>query len=140
MRQIWYAERPSYEGRFVRFSGVQAYPRPRRVPIVVGGESAAAHRRAVEQGHGWYGFALDLAETAAQLEGLGQAALRYERPADLGELEISVTPPSTPDRETADRYAELGVHRLILRPRRDADEAGLAQFVSGASETLVGSA
>jgi probable F420-dependent oxidoreductase len=140
MRQLWYAERPAYEGRFVGFSGVQAYPRPRRVPIVVGGESAAAHRRAVEQGHGWYGFALDLAETAAQLEGLRQAALQYERPADLGELEISVTPPSTPDRETAERYAELGVHRLILRPRRDADEAGLAALVSGASETLVGSA
>jgi probable F420-dependent oxidoreductase len=140
MRQLWYAERPAYEGRFVRFSGVQAYPRPRRVPIVVGGESAAAHRRAVEQGHGWYGFALDLAETAAQLEGLRQAALRYERPADLGDLEISVTPPNTPDRDTAARFAELGVHRLILRPQRNLDEAGLAGYVSGAGDTLVDSA
>jgi probable F420-dependent oxidoreductase len=139
MRQLWYAERPAYDGRFVRFSGVQAYPRPRRVQIVVGGESPAAHRRAVEQGHGWYGFALDLAETAAQLEGLRQAALQYERPADLGQLEISVTPPGTPDRKTAERYAELGVHRLILRPRRDLDEAGLAGFVSEASDSLVGS-
>jgi alkanesulfonate monooxygenase SsuD/methylene tetrahydromethanopterin reductase-like flavin-dependent oxidoreductase (luciferase family) len=107
---------------------------------VVGGESAAAHRRAVEQGHGWYGFALDLAETAAQLEGLRQAALRYERPADLGDLEISLTPATTPDRDTAERFAELGVHRLILRPQRNLDEAGLAGYVSGAGDTLVDSA
>jgi alkanesulfonate monooxygenase SsuD/methylene tetrahydromethanopterin reductase-like flavin-dependent oxidoreductase (luciferase family) len=106
------------------------------VPIVVGGESSAAHRRSVEQGDGWYGFALDLQSTAAQLEGLRQAAARYERPADLGELEISVTPPHTPDRETAERYAELGVHRLILRPRRDLDEAGLADYVPAAVERL----
>src|SRR5437879_5722305 len=89
-------ERPAYDGRFVSFSGVHAFPRPSRpVPIVVGGESAAAYRRAVEQGHGWYGFALDLEATAACLEGLREAAARYERPAELGELEISVTPTPT---------------------------------------------
>src|SRR5262249_47099001 len=61
MRSIWYDERPAYEGRFVSFAGVQAYPRPARtVPIVVGGHTPAAHRRAVEQGHGWDGVALAL--------------------------------------------------------------------------------
>jgi alkanesulfonate monooxygenase SsuD/methylene tetrahydromethanopterin reductase-like flavin-dependent oxidoreductase (luciferase family) len=107
---------------------------------VVGGESPAAHRRAVEQGHGWYGFALDPPTTAAQLEGLRQAAVRCDRPADLGELEISVTPPSTPDREMAERFAELGVHRLILRPPRDLDESGLADYLYAAAEGLVGRA
>jgi probable F420-dependent oxidoreductase len=144
MRELWYAECPAYEGRFVSFSGVQAYPRPSRtVPIVVGGESAAAYRRAVEQGHGWYGFALDLETTAACLEGLREAAARYERPAELGELEISVTPRPTPDRETAARFAELGVHRLILQPRSgiashaDLDEDGWVDYVSRAGETLI---
>jgi probable F420-dependent oxidoreductase len=138
MRQLWYAERPAHEGRFVRFSGVAANPRPRRrVPIVVGGHTPAAHRRAVEQGDGWYGFALDMAATAAQLEGLREAAARYERPAELGELEISVTPRGTPGRETAARFAELGVHRLVVLPRRELDEAGLVDYVSRAAETLV---
>jgi probable F420-dependent oxidoreductase len=138
IRALWYAERPAYTGQFVSFSGVQAYPRPTRtVPIVVGGESSAAYRRAVEQGHGWYGFALDLETTAACLRGLSEAAARYERPAELGELEISVTPRPTPDRETAARFAELGVHRLILQPRRDLDETGLVDFVSRAGEMLI---
>jgi probable F420-dependent oxidoreductase len=140
MRQLWYAERPAHEGRFVRFSGVQANPRPgRRVPIVVGGHTPAAHRRAVEQGDGWYGFSLDEAATAAQVEGLREAAARYERPPELGELEISVTPRGTPDRETAERLAELGVHRLILLPRRELDEAGLVEYVSRSAEMLLGS-
>jgi len=137
MDQLWYEQRPAYAGRFVRFSGVTAYPRPRRVPIVVGGESPAAHRRAIQRGHGWYGFALDLAQTAAQLEGLRHAEACYERPLHLGPLEVSVTPTSTPDRATAQRYAELGVHRLILRPGRELDEAGLVSFVTETSRTLI---
>jgi probable F420-dependent oxidoreductase len=138
MRELWYAERPAYEGRFVRFSGVQAHPRPRAVPIVVGGHSPAAHRRAVEQGHGWYGFGLDLAATAAQVDGLREAMNRYERPAELGDLEISVTPRGTPDRETAARFAELGVHRLILLPRRERDETALVDYVARTGEALLG--
>ncbi|HYW24041.1 MAG TPA: LLM class F420-dependent oxidoreductase [Terriglobales bacterium] len=138
MRELWYAERPAYEGRFVRFSGVQAHPRPRRVPIVVGGHTPAAHRRAVEQGHGWYGFGLDLAATAAQMEGLREAMNRYARPAELGDLEISVTPRGTPDREAAARFAELGVHRLVLLPRRERDETALVDYVARTGETLLG--
>ena len=139
MRELWYAERPAYAGRHVRFSGVAAHPRPAaRVPIVVGGRTPAAHRRAVEQGDGWYGFGLDLAATATQLEGLREAASRHERPPELGPLEISVTPRETPDRDTAARFAALGVHRLILRPRRELDEAGLVAYVSRAAETLAG--
>jgi probable F420-dependent oxidoreductase len=140
MRALWYAERPAYEGRFARFSGVQAHPRPRRVPIVVGGHTPAAHRRAVEQGDGWYGFGLDAAATAVQLEGLRDAASRYERPAELGELEISVTPRGTPDRDTARHFAELGVHRLIVMPRRELDEAALVDYVTRVGEALAGAA
>jgi probable F420-dependent oxidoreductase len=137
MRSIWYDERPAYHGRFVSFSGVQAYPRPSgTVPIVVGGHTPAAHRRAVEQGHGWYGFALDVPATAAHVAALREAATRHERPAALGELEISVTPRGTPDRDTALRYAELGVHRLILQPRWDLNEAGLVDYVTRAGEAL----
>ena len=51
-------------------------------------------RRAVASGHGWYGFAQKPEDTAASIEGLRRAAEQVERPAHLGELEISVTPAS----------------------------------------------
>jgi probable F420-dependent oxidoreductase len=140
MRSIWYDRTPAYTGRFVRFAGVGAAPRPGSVPVVIGGHTPAAFRRAVEQGHGWYGFALDLEGAARCLDGLREAAARYGRPAELGELEVSVTPSRTPDRDTAGRFRELGVHRLILMPRSTLDEEGLAAYVARAGDVLLGRA
>jgi probable F420-dependent oxidoreductase len=137
MRSVWYDARPAHEGRFARFSGVQARPRPGPLPIVVGGHTRAAFRRAVEGAHGWYGFALDLERTAECLDGLRAEAARSVRPPELGELEITVTPRRTPDADTAARFRALGVHRLVLVPRSDLDEDGLAAYVARVGETLI---
>jgi hypothetical protein len=53
------------------------------------------------------------------------------RPAGLGRLEISVTPPGydVPDQTTRDAYAAAGVDRLILRVRPDMDADALERFV-----------
>ncbi len=107
---------------------------------MIGGHTPAAFRRAVEHGQGWYGFALDPAGAAECLDGLRRAGDRYERPAGLGELEITVTPRRTPDVETAGRFRELGVHRLVLWPRTDLDEDALAAYVARVEETLIGRA
>ncbi len=141
MRAIWSEGTPSYAGRYVSFQDVVAYPHPVQQPgppIVVGGSAAPVLRRAVEQANGWYGFALDLADTAAVLAQLREAATRYSRPALLGELEISVAPRVPLDKDTVMRFAELGVHRLILIPPRDKDATALEQWVKTMGETLVG--
>ena len=72
MRALWEQEQPSFEGEFVRFSGVNAHPRPvqKPLPVVMAGHSPPAHRRAARHADGWYGFFLRLDETAEQLEGL----------------------------------------------------------------------
>ena len=54
MQAIWGQERPAYKGRFAAFSDIQAHPQPLQrggPPIVVGGRSASAFRRAVTRGH-----------------------------------------------------------------------------------------
>jgi len=76
--------------------------------------SPPALRRAVAQGDGWYGFFQDLDATAQALQGLEAAAKKTERPESLGRLEISVTPPGPVDADTARRYEDLGVDRLVL--------------------------
>jgi probable F420-dependent oxidoreductase len=141
MQAIWTEPRPVYQGRFVSFSGVQAHPQPgRRIPIVIGGRTAAAFRRAVQHGDGWYGFALDPDGTARAMEGLREAAKRYPRPAHLGPLEISITPGrgAAVDAATAERFAALGVHRLIVMPPPKLDADGVAHFVETIGTTLVG--
>jgi alkanesulfonate monooxygenase SsuD/methylene tetrahydromethanopterin reductase-like flavin-dependent oxidoreductase (luciferase family) len=141
MRAIWSEEKPVYYGRYVSFQEVQAYPHPVQQPtppIVIGGRAPAVLRRTVEQANGWYGFALDLEETASMLAQLREAAARHHRPASLGELEISVAPRVPLDKATAQRFAELGVHRLILIPPREMDAPALEQWVITVGETLVG--
>src|SRR5262249_59054227 len=126
-----------YRGRHVSFEGIQAMPRPVQTPtppIVVGGRTPPAFRRAVTQGHGWYGFGLDVPTTEKFVAALGDAAKRHPRPAELGRLEISVTPPTlgVPDAATVDTYAAAGVDRLILRPGPQMDAPALERFAAEA--------
>ena len=140
MRAVWTQPKPAHHGSYVTFEAVQAMPRPVQapIPIVVGGGSAPAYRRAVTQGHGWYGFGLDVETTRKRVSALQEAARTAKRPAELGPLEISVTPPGydVPDRATIDAYAQAGVHRLILRPQPTMDAAALERFASETGRAL----
>lgn len=123
MRAVWTMDQPEYAGEFVSFSGVDAQPRPVQQPtppIVIGGGSPAAYRRAVTAGDGWYGFALDVDRTARCIEGLREAGDRHERPEALGDLELTVSPVGGFNRDVVSRFAELEVDRLVVLPRADA--------------------
>jgi len=139
MRALWTQKQPRFEGATVRFAGIDAQPRPVQrphPPIVVGGTSPPALRRAVSKGNGWYGFFRDVDAARGDLAGLAAAREQVDRPAALGELEISITPPPGCDLVTAQRYRDLGVDRLTLMgTARDAD--GLVRFVEEAGDALV---
>jgi probable F420-dependent oxidoreductase len=142
MRTIWGEGKPAYRGRFVQFANVQAHPQPVQrpyPPIVIGGHTPPAFRRAVQQGNGWYGFALDLESAQRALDELRQLAQRHQRSRSLGELEISITPGRGVgvDRETCGRYAELGVHRLILMPPAKLDGDGLERYIEAIGNEVI---
>ena len=136
LEHLWYDEHPEYHGQFVDFAGVDAYPRPVQhpVPLVVGGHSPPAYRRAVTRAQGWYGFALTPDGTAARLAGLREAASTVPRRADLPKLEVSVTPRGRLTREKAAAFAELGVDRLVVYP---PDEA-LHQVIEESVDAVAG--
>jgi probable F420-dependent oxidoreductase len=125
LERLWYDDHPEYHGRFADFSGVDAYPRPvqQPIPLVVGGHTAPAYRRAVLRAHGWYGFRMTPEDTATSLAGLREAASGVERPPGLGELEITVTPRGRLTPERAAAFAEVGVDRVVVRPRGGTPEA-----------------
>lgn len=133
IRALWMQPKPSFHGRFISFSGINAFPRPvqQPPPVVVGGWSPGALRRSVERGDGWYGFALDVESTRACVEGLRDAAKRFERPSELGTLELSVTPPAGDiDAATVAQYAELGIDRLVLLPGSFGREPTASEYRS----------
>ena len=118
LRTLWRDDQPELRGEFASFGGIQSRPRPHRPggpPILASGMSTAARRRAVARCEGWYGFFQDLDNTKAAIAELAQLATEVDRPAGLGELEITITPPPGPiDADTVRRYEDLGVHRLVL--------------------------
>jgi probable F420-dependent oxidoreductase len=140
MRTLWAEPVPRFAGRFVSFEGVVQRPLPVQrphPPIVVGGHSPAAYRRAVQSANGWYGWELDLQETARALAEMREVLQRSERPAELGQLEITITPPGVVDVDSARRYEELGVHRLALQPET-MDGTAIDQLIASAGDTLIG--
>ena len=126
MRTLWSGDAVSFDGEFVNFTSVSANPKPVQASIhtVVGGHSARAHRRAVALAHGWYGFMRDPDTAAADIAALKQAADQVQRPEELGQLEISITPRRTPNSDDLERYQAMGVDRLIIQPggHRTLDE------------------
>jgi probable F420-dependent oxidoreductase len=132
MDRLWYDEHPEFHGRFADFAGIDAYPRPvqRPIPIVIGGHSHPAFRRAVARAQGWYGFALTPEVAAASIAGLRAAASETSRPDALGALEITVTPRGRLTKETAAGFAELGVERLVPFPPPTRD--GIARTIDAA--------
>ncbi len=140
IRAIWTEDHPAYAGRIVSFGGVQAHPRPLQrphPPIVMGGYAPAVMRRTIREADGWYGWGLDLEATARRLEILRETAARVPRGEGLGPLEITITPPSDVEVATAERYAELGIHRLNLMLPWDSGGTELNRFFEGVIGPLI---
>ena len=139
MRALWDGT-TTFHGRFVSWDDVVQMPRPVQrphPPIVVGGHSPAAFRRAARHGNGWYGWQLDVEEASRAVSALQEAAATQDRPHGLGPLEISITPPRPIDLDTARRYAEAGVHRLVLQSDRPGT-AAMDSLIHTAAESLIG--
>jgi hypothetical protein len=59
---------------------------------------------------------------AGSIEGLRRAADEVDRPAALGDLELTITPRGRLTAETAAAFAELGVDRLVIIPNPKDDD------------------
>ncbi|MBB2948801.1 putative F420-dependent oxidoreductase [Actinoplanes lutulentus] len=139
MHALWTAE-PAFTGRFASYAGVVQHPSPVQSPhppILVGGHSRAAYRRAARTANGWYGWGLDPDETAQAQRTLAEATRTEQRPAALGELEITLTPTGLPDLDTARRYADTGVDRLIIELEGVPDDR-VDDLITTIGETLIG--
>ena len=114
MRNLWTQEVASFEGKHFNLAPCRMDPKPVQnphIPIIVGGHSKRALRRAAEFGQGWYGFGglgeslqKDLANLDAALAAAGRSREGFE---------IVLTPnEATP--ESLRQFEDLGVDRLVV--------------------------
>jgi probable F420-dependent oxidoreductase len=136
MRALWHDQEATYEGRFSSFRGCIALPRPVQasVPIVVGGHTTRAARRAGELGDGFFPARGEVDELRALLEVLRRAAEASGR--DPSSIELTT---SARDRDTMLRLADLGFTRFVIPPPaydHDGLRAGLERFEAEVMATL----
>jgi probable F420-dependent oxidoreductase len=119
MRALWANPSASYEGKYWSFTNVSCNPRPREgtVPIVLGGNTDPAVRRAGRVGDGWFPYTISPDDFATQVELLRTTARDAGR--DPSSIEITVWPGSYDfgaDRDPAwvRRYVDAGADRLVF--------------------------
>jgi len=119
MRALWTMPHPQYSGRFVNLDGVNAFPRPVSAggpPIVIGGESAPARRRAIAKANGWYCFQTTVDSAREAMASISSDLERQQRPVQLGNLEVTMTPIGPFDRRVREQYESFNVDRLVFLP------------------------
>ncbi len=120
---LWTQEETSFHGRFFSFDGVVFEPKPAQYPyppILVGGESKAALRRAARYGDGWVGMAHTFESVVPQISKLRE--LLDEEGRESGGFEVTITA-QVAERSDLERWAEIGVTRLIVSPWQRGKEA-----------------
>lgn len=140
MLALWTEEHPAFEGRFSAFEGVQSHPRPLQQPppVVIGGWSPPALRRAAQRGNGWYGWGMDHEAAASAISRLRTVVERTDRDPVLGDIEITITPKGRVDLASVERYAALGVHRINLPVHGHMGEGDLLRFIDEVGTEIVG--
>jgi probable F420-dependent oxidoreductase len=125
LRKLWTEPVIEFRGKFYSFGPVKFEPKPVQkphIPIVFGGETAAALRRAAALGDGWYGVNHTPASAAARVEelrGLLSDAGRADAPFEM------IVSCGFPDLSADDvrRYEDAGVDRIVVLPWRRGSEA-----------------
>jgi len=129
-KRLWTEPEVAHQGEFFTFDAVAFEPKPVQQPhppVLIGGESGAALRRAARLGDGWLGMGHTLETAAPQIERLHSLLREYER--DASSFQVLLGGPVA-ERDDVRRWADLGVTRLIVSPWRRSPDAldALARF------------
>ena len=129
LRSLWTEELASFSGEFVSFADVYCRPLPvqRPIPIVIGGHSMRAARRAGELGDGFFPASASWEELPGLVVAVRESAERMGRDPEA----IEVTMGTRPEQEWVDRLAAIGVDRIVIPAGYglDALRAFAARFI-----------
>jgi len=115
MRALWNDDPATFKGEFVAFERCHSNPKPVQpggIPIVIGGHSQAAARRAGRLGNGFFPGRYRDEELRPLLETMRSSATEAGR--DPAAIEI--TAGGALDLDGVKRFADLGVSRIVIPP------------------------
>jgi probable F420-dependent oxidoreductase len=138
MRTVWRDEVASFRGRFTAFERITSRPAPVQpggVPIIIGGHSKAAARRAGRLGDGFcpaaapgeLGGLLAAMREAAEAAGRDPAAIEITCPLPWGDVPLALV----------EDYAAAGVRRLIVIRGQDTELDSLKHAIDRFHDTVL---
>ncbi|MBT4490586.1 MAG: TIGR03619 family F420-dependent LLM class oxidoreductase [Rhodospirillaceae bacterium] len=138
LQALWTQDTPQFAGEFYRYEGLKFSPKPRQKPyppILIGGSSAAAHRRTARFGDGWHTLRQSPSQLSEGRDKIRQLTEDAGRDPDKISMSISLPirftdkPPSAP---VPDRTALTGSDDDIIETIRAYQSAGLDEMVISA--------
>ena len=129
-KRLWTEPEIAHHGEFFDFDAVAFEPKPVQKPwppILVGGESDAALRRAARAGDGWIGMGHTQETVGRPIARLGELLADADR--DPATFEVCIGGPVA-SADDLRRYEDLGVTRLLVGPWRRSRECieGMRRF------------
>ncbi|MGH9090480.1 MAG: LLM class F420-dependent oxidoreductase [Acidimicrobiales bacterium] len=133
MRALWSEDRATFRGRDVAFRDSVLRPQPVRgtIPVLVGGHSEVAARRAGRMGDGFFPFGVAGDRLGHLLAVMREAAGRAGRDPSSVEVTVSsTTVDPAPALDELEALASMGVDRVVVPAalfRQDVED-GLARY------------
>jgi probable F420-dependent oxidoreductase len=141
MRTLWSGPEVEFHGEFVDFPTVTCSPRPVQptIPILVGGDSEVAIKRAARLADGYFPGEGDVDRLASLITRVLQAAEDAGR--DPGEIEINAmfSTQMTDPVAGVEKFAELGVGRIMVPAFFFAGDGGLDRMDEFAGRAIAAS-
>ena len=131
MRALWAAPHAEFHGEFVDFEPATCSPRPTNgtIPIIVGGDTDAAVRRAVRIADGYFPGESDPERLAALLGRLRRAAEQAGREPDSIGINAIFGPQMADPAAGVEQMTDLGVGRIMVPAFFFAGPGGLDRLV-----------
>lgn len=116
MRALWAGPHAEYHGQFVDFDPATCNPRPVNgsIPILVGGDTPAAIRRAARMADGYFPGSTDPEKLAGLIQEVRRAAEQEGRDADSIAINAIFGPQMADPLAGAEQLAKLGVERAMV--------------------------
>jgi alkanesulfonate monooxygenase SsuD/methylene tetrahydromethanopterin reductase-like flavin-dependent oxidoreductase (luciferase family) len=135
MRALWSGEKTTFSGHYFDFENCISLPRPANgtIPVVVGGHSTAAARRAGRIGDGFFPGSASATEIGELITLVRQTAEDHGRDPDAIEMIAGAGAPPGPKLDARiEQLAEIGVTHAIVPTFRPDALAEIGQSLNAA--------
>jgi probable F420-dependent oxidoreductase len=132
LRELWTGSPSEFQGTYTNFGPLYSRPRPAQgsVPLVIGGHSEAAARRAGRYGNGFFPGSGTIDELKHLLSIVRSTALEHGRDPFAIEITTGAIGSGSKAYAHIEELAAIGVHRVTVAPPKPGDFSAVEDLIA----------